>query len=249
MPAASLRIGVFGATSALAQAAVRRWAAAHASLVLVARDAGRLEAVGADAVARGAARVERRIADFSSAARMADVASEAWNALPGLDVALLAWGTLTDQARAERDPAYLAAELEANFASHACLAEALAGRMRAGGGGTIALIGSVAGDRPSAAQGAYAAAKAGIDAYARGLRVAARGAGVHVVLVKPGPIVTPMTAHLRPGLLWSTPEAAGRAIVEAIAAKRAVRYVPAYWRAIMFVVRLLPDAVAARLKA
>jgi short-subunit dehydrogenase len=58
-----------------------------------------------------------------------------------------------------------------------------------------------------------------------------------------------MTAHLRPGLLWGTPEGAGDAIVEAVAAGRAVRYVPAYWRAIMAVVRLLPDAIAARLKA
>ena len=72
---------------------------------------------------------------------------------------------------------------------------------------------------------------------------------MHVVLIKPGPTASPMTAHLRPGLLWGTPEAAGDAIVAAIAARRAVRYVPAYWRAIMFVVRLLPDALASRLKA
>ena len=39
MTGAGLRIAVFGATSALAQAAVRRWAAQGASLVLVARDA------------------------------------------------------------------------------------------------------------------------------------------------------------------------------------------------------------------
>ncbi|MBK6394262.1 MAG: SDR family NAD(P)-dependent oxidoreductase [Betaproteobacteria bacterium] len=147
MTGAGLRIAVFGATSALAQAAVRRWAAQGASLVLVARDAGRLDAVAADALVHGAATVERQVADFSSAARMPDVAANAWNAREGLDVALLAWGSLTDQARAQRDVGYLAAELEANFVAFACLAEALAGRMRAQGGGTIALIGSVAGDR------------------------------------------------------------------------------------------------------
>lgn len=249
MTGASLRIAVFGATSALAQAAVRRWAAQGASLVLVARDAGRLDAVAADALVHGAATVERQVADFSSAARMPDVAANAWHAREGLDVALLAWGSLTDQARAQRDTGYLAAELEANFVAFACLAEALAGRMRAQGGGTIGLIGSVAGDRARAPHYAYASAKAGLDAYARGLRAACSAHGVHVVLIKPGPIATPMTAHLRPGLLWGTPEAAGDAIVAAIAARRAVCYVPAYWRAIMAVVRLLPDAIAARLKA
>lgn len=243
------RIAVFGATSALAQAAVRRWASQGASLVLVARDAERLEAVAADARVHGAAAVERQVADFSSATRMPDIAANAWNAREGLDVALLAWGSLSDQARAQRDVGYLAAELEVNFVAFACLAEALAGRMRAQGGGTIGLIGSVAGDRARAAHYAYASAKAGLDSYARGLRAACRPHGVHVVLIKPGPTATPMTAHLRPGLLWGTPEAAGDAIVAAIAARRAVRYVPAYWRAIMFVVRLLPDALAARLKA
>jgi short-subunit dehydrogenase len=249
MTGTGLRIAVFGATSALAQAAVRRWAAQRASLVLVARDAGRLDAVASDALVHGAAAVERQVADFSSAARMPDVAATAWHAREGLDVALLAWGSLTDQGRGERDPRYLAAELEANFVAFACLADVLAGRMRAQRSGTIAIIGSVAGDRARGGPYAYAAAKAGLDAYARGLSIACREQGVRVVLIKPGPIATPMTAHLRPGLLWSTPEAAGAAIVEAVAAGRAVRYVPAYWRAIMAVVRLLPDAIAARLKA
>ena len=155
----------------------------------------------------------------------------------------------TVKARAERDAAYLAGELETNFASFACLADALAHRMRAQGSGTLCLVGSVAGDRASATQTAYAAAKAGIDAYARGLRIACRGSGVHVVVAKPGPIATPRTAHLRPGPLWSTADAAGGAIVAGIAAKREVVYAPAYWRPIMAIVRLLPDAIAARLEA
>ena len=171
------RIAVFGATSALAQAAVRRWASQGASLVLVARDAERLEAVAADARVHGAAAVERQVADFSSATRMPDIAANAWNAREGLDVALLAWGSLSDQARAQRDVGYLAAELEVNFVAFACLAEALAGRMRAQGGGTIGLIGSVAGDRARAGHYAYASAKAGLDSYTRGLRAACRPIG------------------------------------------------------------------------
>ena len=243
------RIGVFGATSAMAQAAIRRWATRGATLVLVARNAERLEAVAADALVRGAAGVIRQVADMSSPPGMTDVAASAWNACEGIDIALLAWGSLSDQTRAQRDIGYLADELEVNFVAFACLAEALAGRMRAQRSGTIAIVGSVAGDRARGGPYAYAAAKAGLDAYARGLAIACREHGVHVVLIKPGPIATPMTAHLRPGLLWATPDAAGAAIVEAVAAGRAVCYVPAYWRAIMAVVRLLPDSIAARLKA
>jgi short-subunit dehydrogenase len=243
------RIGIFGATSALAQAAARRWALAGAVLVLVARDEERLAAAAADARVHGAAAVETLVADFSDGAAMPDVAARAWAVHGGLDVALLAWGSLTDQKRAQRDGTYLAKEFATNFTAPACLAEALAARMRAERAGTICLIGSVAGDRVRPAHYAYAAAKAGLDAFATGLRASCRGDGVHVTIVKPGPIATPMTAHLSPGLLWSTPEAVAGRIVAGVAAKTDVLYVPAYWRLVMAVVRRLPEAIVVRLKA
>ena len=62
MTGAGLRIAVFGATSALAQAAVRRWAAQGASLVLVARDADRLDAVAPGPAVRTAKRSITRTA-------------------------------------------------------------------------------------------------------------------------------------------------------------------------------------------
>lgn len=242
MNGAGGRIGVFGATSALAQAAVLRWAARGESLVLVARDARKLDTVAEAARARGAASVETQVAEFSEPARCESIAASASQTPGGLRVALLAWGSLSEPGRAAEDCAYLAAELGANFVAHACLAEALARRMAAGGGGTVAILGSIAGDRPSATNRAYAAAKAAIDMYARGLRIAMRPHGVRIVVVKPGPIATPMTAHLRPGFLWSTPEAAGRRIVDAIDSGSSTVYVPGYWRPILAIVRRLPDA-------
>lgn len=249
MTGGGLRVGVFGATSALAQSATRRWAARGASLVLVARHAERLETVAANALVHGAAAAIPQVADLAASSSAQDVAANAWNALGSLDAALLAWGSLSDGARAQRDGAYLADELRTNFTSVACLAEALALRMRAQRAGTIGVIGSVAGDRARGRNRAYAAAKAAVDAYARGLRIDCTEHGVRVVLVKPGPIATPMTAHLRPGFLWSTADAAGASIVAALDAGRAVAYVPSYWRPIMAIVRLLPDAIVARLDA
>lgn len=249
MTTRALRVGVFGATSALAQAALRRWAARRASLVLVARNAARLDAVAADARVHGAEAAVAQVADLAASSTASGIAANAWNAFDGLDVALLAWGSLTDAARAQRDGDYLADELRTNFVSVACLAEALAVRMRAQRSGTIGVIGSVAGDRARGRNRAYAAAKAALDAYVQGLRIECRDDGVRVVLVKPGPIATPMTAHLRPRLLWGTADAAGAGIVAALDAGRAVSYVPAYWGPIMAIVRLLPDAIAARLDA
>jgi short-subunit dehydrogenase len=243
-----LRVGVFGATATLAQSAIRIWAGQGAALVLAARNEGRLAPVVADARIRGAAAVQPLVAEFSDGAQMAAVAATAWEVHDGLDVALLAWGSLSDQPQAQSDVRYLAAELDANFVAFACLAQALASRMRVRRAGTLCLVGSVAGDRARPSHYAYAAAKAGVAAFSSGLRAACRGDGVHVLTVKPGPFASPMTSHLRPRSFWSTPDAAAGAIVRGIAAGKETLYVPAYWRPIMFAVRMLPEAIAIRLR-
>ena len=66
------------------------------------------------------------------------------------DVALVAWGTLTDQARAEAELAYAARELKINFVAPAALLLALARPMAERRQGVIACITSVAGERAEA---------------------------------------------------------------------------------------------------
>ncbi len=95
---------------------------------------------------------------------------------------------------------------------------------------------------------AYGAAKAAIDAFATGLRAAHGGAGVRVVVVKPGPIASPMTAHLAPNLLWTTADAAAATIVAGLARGRSVVYAPRYWRFAMLALRCLPERVFQRLR-
>lgn len=238
---------VVGATSAVAQAAIRLWAERGVELTLIARDVTELERVAADARVRGAPNVGTVSGDLTDVAFIVQTARN----MNVPRVAVVAYGSLTDSARADSDPTYLAAELNANFTSAALWAQCLSERMAAdsAAGGTIAVISSVAGDRGRGSNHAYGAAKAGLTAFCSGLRARMAGRRVHVVTVKPGFIDSPMTTHIaKKGMLWATPEAVAKGIISAIDQKRNVVYLPSFWRYIMIIIAHVPESIFKRLR-
>lgn len=134
-----------------------------------------------------------------------------------------------------------------NFVSAASLLSHLANLMEKRRGGTIAVISSVAGDRGRQSNYVYGAAKAGLSAFASGLRNRLQKSGVSVVTIKPGFVDTPMTAHVKKGPLFATPEAVARGIVKAIDRRKDVVYVPGFWRPIMWLIRSIPERIFKRL--
>ncbi|RIL09366.1 short-chain dehydrogenase [bacterium] len=241
------RVLVAGATSAIAAAVARRYAEAGADLVLAARDAGKLSAVADDLRVRGTGRVETFVIDMVDTARQAELLAAAQAALGRIDVVLVAWGTLPDQAAIEHDVAATLACWEANATSVVAFLAQAADVLEAQRGGCLAVITSVAGVRGRRANYTYGAAKAGVIAFAQGLRARLFAAGVAVVELRPGPVDTPMTARLRKGPLFIGPERAGALIVGAIRRRRDIAYIPGYWRWIMLAVALVPEGVMKRL--
>jgi short-subunit dehydrogenase len=241
------RVAIFGATSAIAQAVARRLAKPGAHLHLVARDAAKLETVRADLAARGAT-ITAALADLDDFARHATLVDEAWTAAGPLDGALIAQGTLPDQAACERDFACARKEWVTNFEAPASLASLLAPRFEAQGRGTLAAISSVAGDRGRRSNYVYGTAKGALSTYLAGLRLRLRDKGVRVVTVKPGFVDTPMTASFRKGALWASPDQVAGGIVRAMERGSGEVYLPWFWWPIMFVIRHLPEPVFARLK-
>ena len=243
----SINVAVIGATSAVAQAAIRLWAQRGCALTLIARNASELERIKADALLRGAPSVTTLLGEATDAAFI----TESLRSMAAPRVALIAYGSLSDSARADTDAAYLAEELHANFVSAALWAQGLAERMASenAAGGTIAVISSVAGDRGRGSNHAYGAAKAGLSAFCSGLRARMAARRVHVVTVKPGFIDSPMTAHIaKKGALWATPETIAAGILNGIDKKRDVVYLPGFWRLIMLIISHVPEGIFKRLK-
>ena len=68
------------------------------------------------------------------------------------------------------------------------------------------------------------------------------------MIIKPGFVDTPMTAAFsKKGPLWAKPEAIA-AVIARSAERGPVVYAPAFWMAIMFVVRNLPWAIFRKTK-
>lgn len=243
------RVIVVGATSAIAERCARRWAAGGtAAFVLVGRDVARLEPIAADLqVRQPGARVDCRSVDFESPAAIAALAHELMQ--EPADVVLIAHGSLPDQAACQQDLAACEQALRINGLSPALFAEAFAGHLARHGRGTLALIGSVAGDRGRQSNYVYGAAKGLLDRYAQGLRHRFAGTGVKIVLAKPGPTDTPMTAHLKArGARLASVDEVAAGLVAAVARGRFQVYLPGRWRWIMLVIRHLPQVVFDRMR-
>ncbi len=242
------RIVIFGATSAIAQAAARRLATRGARLHLVARDAAKLEAVRADLVARGSPAVTTAVADLDDLERHRALIDDAEKALASIDAAIIAQGTLPDQRACENDFALAASAMHTNFIAPASLAAELARRFEARGAGTIVAISSVAGDRGRASNYVYGTAKGALSIFLQGLRARLHPKGARVVTVRPGFVDTPMTASFAKGPLWATPDAVAAGIVKAMDRGTPEVYLPWFWGPIMFVIRHLPERIFVRLK-
>jgi len=227
---------ILGATSAIAHETAKLWAAGGATLFLVARDAAKLDAVANDLKVRGGS-VQTFVADLGTRARDEEIVAAAGG---DIDVVLIAHGTLSEQRTLDRDARAQAENFDVNATSFIALIAHFATVLENAKHGTIAVIGSVAGDRGRRSNYTYGSAKAAVHAYSEGLRARLRESNVAVVLIKPGWVDTPMTAGMKKNPLFVSAAAAAKQIHRAIAARRAVAYVPGYWRWIALVVKLLP---------
>jgi len=190
------KVLIIGATSAIAEAAARIFAARGDALFLVARNAEHLRAVVADLNIRGAARADSATLDVTDFAAHEAVVEKAERDLGGIEIALIAHGTLSDQAQCEQSVDVMRREFDVNALSTLALLTALAGRMEARRNGTLAVISSVAGDRGRQSNYVYGAAKAAVSTFLGGLRQRLAKSGVTVVPVEYPPGATPLFESL-----------------------------------------------------
>ncbi|MDD3608530.1 MAG: SDR family NAD(P)-dependent oxidoreductase [Halothiobacillaceae bacterium] len=237
---------LIGATSAIAEHCARLWVQEGTPrLTLVGRSPERLEALATDLRVRNPqAEIHTQAGEFTDPAGIRATVDRLTAQGP-IDLALIAHGSLPDQSLCQQDLQLAHATLEINGLSPALYAEALAGHFARQGYGTLGLIGSVAGDRGRRSNYVYGAAKGLLTRYAQGLQHRFAHSGVRVVLIKPGPTETPMTAGLEGR--FAPVEDVARDIVRGMEKGQRVIYTPGKWRLIMCVIRHLPAFVFNRM--
>jgi short-subunit dehydrogenase len=239
------RIVIVGATSAIAEHCARLWVQGKSvDLSLVGRDVARTERVADDLRVRSPQSSIRVVqAEFLDPNTIQAVVRAIVDQ-GAVDTVLIAHGSMPDQNICQSDLSVCREALDINGISPVLYAEAFASCMQQAHRGTLAIIGSVAGDRGRKSNYVYGAAKGLVARYAQGLQHRLAGTGVKVVLIKPGPTDTPMTAHLKDlGAKLAPVEDVAQKIVDAIEQGQVMAYVPRKWKTIMWVVRHLPSGL------
>jgi decaprenylphospho-beta-D-erythro-pentofuranosid-2-ulose 2-reductase len=246
---AQKNVVVAGALSLIAQETLRLLAGeGDTRIVLLARDLTKLQLFADDLKVRGAAEVTCLQADFLNTQSASKAFQDAVAKLERIDLLLIAWGTLGNDQSAQVNYAEAYDIFRANFLS---VAEFLTNHVtffEEQKSGTIAVISSVAGDRGRFSNYVYGSAKAGLSAFLQGYRARLSHHGVRVLTIKPGLIKTPMTAHVKHGLLSADAKTAGRGIYRALRGRGDVCYVPGYWCFVMAVIKAIPERIFKRLK-
>ncbi|MGD9620797.1 MAG: SDR family NAD(P)-dependent oxidoreductase [Mycolicibacterium sp.] len=229
---------IFGGRSEIGLAVARRLAPG-ATVVLAARRPDELDQEVADLKRAGAAAVHTRYFDANDLSSHRGVVEAITVECGPIDIAVLAFGILGDQARAETDAGHAAAIAHTDYVAQVSLLTVLADTMRAAvrratmadeplarratmadeplaRRATIVAFSSVAGVRVRRANYVYGSAKAGLDGFCSGLQDALHGSSVRLLLVRPGFVIGRMTQGMSPAPFSSTPEQVAAATVRAL---------------------------------
>jgi decaprenylphospho-beta-D-erythro-pentofuranosid-2-ulose 2-reductase len=234
-----MRVLLLGGTSEIGLAIVTALGLGpDAEVILAGRDSQRLTAAG-KSLGRPVTVASYDATDTGAHQAFADEI----NAGGVPDLVIAATGILTPQRDAEQDIRLAATMIETNFTGHVTALLAFGEAMRRRGSGTIVVLSSVAAVRPRKFNSVYGAAKAGLDAFARGYADSLHGTGVRLVLVRPGFVTGRMTAGMKAAPLSTTPAAVGAAVAGALRDQgkiKPVLWVPAPLAGLAAVMRLIP---------
>lgn len=243
---------VTGGTSGIGAAFARALAERGDDLVLVARDADRLEQVAADLRQRHGVAVETLAADLADRADVARVADRLSDAAQPVDLLVnnAGFGLRTPLTAEDLSP------FEHGFAVmvHAVmvLAGAAARAMRERGRGAIVNVGSTAG---YVTMGGYSALKAFVGVYSESLANELRGSGVTVTLLAPGWVRTEFHSRAAigtgsiPGFLWLDADALVAECLRDVAAGKVISIPSRRYRLLILAARHAPRPLVQRASA
>jgi NAD(P)-dependent dehydrogenase (short-subunit alcohol dehydrogenase family) len=244
-----MKVVLLGATRGMGRALSRLMAQRGDRLFLLGRDVESLERSAHDLAVRAgetSAEVGYAPCDLEKPDSFASALDAAEAALEGFDAVVVTAGAFATQERLEQDGEAARHLLVVNFAHTVAFCEEARRRLLAGGGGTLCVFSSVAGDRGRSPVVLYGASKAGLSAYLEGLDHRFRSEGLRTVCVKPGFVRTGMTDGLPEPPFAGTAEGVAGRVLRAIDRGWPVVYAPPIWRLVMLVIRNLPRFVMRR---
>jgi len=238
------RIVIIGATSTIADHCVKLLLKdAPVELILVGRDSHKLQILIDDYMVRSPkSSIKSHTVDFLNSKEISDLTISICSKSI-IDLVLIAHGSLPDQLIAQKDLIYNTEQIQINAVSPVIFAESFVNSLDPNKASTIAIIGSVAGDRGRKSNYVYGSAKGLIARYAQGLQHRLARSSIKVSLIKPGPTLTPMTENLSSTKGFANVEDVAKDIVLGLQKGKLVIYTPGKWQIIMMIIRHLPTFI------
>lgn len=213
---------ITGATGAIGGALAERYARPGTQLILHGRQQDTLEALAQYCRTRGADVCLSHVELTDESALEEWLATVCAAQVPDIVIACAGKNT-HPEAQDELEPFKdVQALLDINLNTPVAMAQHLVPHMRARGHGQLVFISSLAAWHGLPTSPTYSASKAGIKAYAEGLRSWLKPCGIGVTVVMPGYVTSPMCNAMPGPKPWEwSPERAARVIQQGISTNRA----------------------------
>jgi uncharacterized protein len=246
---------VTGASSGIGDRLARLLAERGHDLVLVARDAGRLEALAKEM--RGAFDVTAQVlpADLTDPDQLAVIEGRCKDRSAPIDVLVNNAGFGTFGPLHTLDVDAEAREIQLNVVALVRLTHAAAIEMVLRGEGGILNVSSLAGFQPGPFNATYAATKAFVTSFTEAVHEELKGTGVSVTVLCPGFTRTGfqeaanVPASELPGFMWQEAEEVARVGLDALAKNRAIAIPGPLNKVLGTFASVTPHAVTRRISA
>ena len=230
---------ILGASSDIAIAIARKFAANKYDIQLAARRPMDLKPLQSDIAIRY--QVSCEVYGFDALAFNSHPSFfESLNPKP--DISICVFGVMEDEDAAFENFESTHRMIDTNFTGAVSILNQVAQYYAGQKKGVIVGISSVAGERGRQSKLIYGSTKAAFAAYLAGLRNKLFKDGVHVLSVKPGFVNTRMTENLKlPKPLTAEPAEVANAVYAAVQKKKNTIYVKWMWRWIMLIIKNIPE--------
>jgi decaprenylphospho-beta-D-erythro-pentofuranosid-2-ulose 2-reductase len=240
---------IVGANSAIAKEYVRASGPQLGRVALFSRNEGALSAWADDLRAKNpSAHIQIWAQDLASVDGIEKIWDEMMDFVGVAEEVVLASGALGDQFQMKNNARDAFDLIVLNSAVVTYWALLAAQSLKKQRHGSLGVITSVAGVRGRASNYIYGSSKAQLIALAAGMRCELSAYGVRVIDFRPGMVDTPMTAHLKKGLLMAKPASVGADLAYAMEKSDGVVYSPKFWSTIMLLIRLIPFGLFKKMK-
>lgn len=158
-----------------------------------------------------------------------------------ITTAIVAFGILGDQERAEHDETHAAEIATIDYVAQVSMLTVLTDVMAAG---EIFAFSSIAGWRARRANYVYGSTKAGLDAFCQGLADRLHGGPLKLITARPGFVIGSMTEGMKPAPMSVTPDQVADAVVGAVRKEgsRTV-WIPRQLQVLAWVMRCVPRPI------